>query len=98
MKEENKADRTSSYEAFTKDKKAVLREKQAKLEALMEQHGNEMLYANKELVRVRFALKRIDQRQYGLCTNCGCLIETDLLEVVPESPFCIHCLKQIEAQ
>jgi len=52
--------------------------------------------ARKEIVRIDFALKRISQRQYGICTNCGVLIEQEFLILVPETPFCLDCAKQID--
>lgn len=44
-----------------------------------------------DLVRIRFALKRIEQDQYGLCCDCGCAIEIDRLMIIPETPFCTEC-------
>jgi RNA polymerase-binding transcription factor DksA len=51
---------------------------------------------SKVLTRIDFALKRIRDGQYGLCTNCGVPIQEDLLEKIPETLFCIYCLKKID--
>ncbi|HEY4496992.1 MAG TPA: hypothetical protein VI432_02490 [Candidatus Paceibacterota bacterium] len=45
------------------------------------------------LVNVQSALNRITENKYGLCSNCGNEIETDLLNSVPESNLCKDCKK-----
>ncbi len=46
-----------------------------------------------DIVRIDFALRRIDEGQYGLCTQCGAPIELDRLNFMPETPLCSLCKK-----
>lgn len=46
---------------------------------------------------IDFALKRIKEGQYGLCTNCGCVIDTKRLEIIPETPFCTQCANETQS-
>ena len=41
--------------------------------------------------RVKFAIKRIDTGQYGICCDCGCCVRKEFLEQYTESPFCELC-------
>ncbi len=94
--DQNRAPKCVSRE-FVENSKRTLTERRAALELKYPSEGVLQPYLRSELVKVKFALKRIEQEQYGLCCNCGCLIELELLEVVPESPFCLYCLRTIEA-
>lgn len=49
-----------------------------------------LLHSPKDLVRIKFALTRIKEEQYGICP-CGSFIETGRLDIIPETPFCIRC-------
>jgi len=51
-----------------------------------------------DITRIDFALKRIKENQYGLCANCGGLIQMNRLKTIPEAPFCITCAEEIESQ
>ncbi len=44
-----------------------------------------------EMTRIDLALKRIDNRQYGICAGCHDPIDPKRLEVVPEAEFCSAC-------
>lgn len=46
-----------------------------------------------DITLIDFALKRLEHGQFGLCTNCGVLIEQKRLEFRPETPFCSDCIK-----
>ena len=37
------------------------------------------------------ALIRIGQGSYGYCMNCGVLIDTDRLSVIPTATLCLEC-------
>ncbi len=54
------------------------------------------LHSFNDIVRIDFALKRIDEGQYGLCTSCGSPIEEPHLHFMPETPFCSECQKITE--
>lgn len=43
------------------------------------------------LTRLKIALKRIDDHEFGLCENCGEEIALKRLKAMPESTLCIHC-------
>lgn len=47
-------------------------------------------------LRIREALKRIDDGSYGACDECGAKIDLERLEAIPEATFCIECQKQKE--
>lgn len=46
---------------------------------------------NRQLGRVRLALSKIKIGTYGICESCGNNIESELLEVDPESSLCRSC-------
>jgi RNA polymerase-binding transcription factor DksA len=52
------------------------------------------LHSPKDIRRIDFALKRIENGQYGLCTNCGLPIEMERLKFLPETPFCSKCIRE----
>ncbi len=62
-----------------------------------EEFGNRMAVANEyreQLANVDSALKKIKEKKYGICENCGREIEKDVLELVPESKLCKNCKKR----
>lgn len=53
------------------------------------------IHSENDLKRIRFALKRIEEWNcYGICTNCGVIIEQERLEFMPETPLCAICAKE----
>lgn len=50
-----------------------------------------LLHSQNDLTKIRFALRRIETGQYGLCSNCGITIDIKRLHLIPETPFCIKC-------
>lgn len=42
------------------------------------------------------ALRRLDQKTYGVCEDCGCLIEQPRLEAIPFVMNCIACQSERE--
>ena len=67
--------------------------------AILKQGGEQALsHSLQDIVRIDFALKRIEEGQYGLCTDCGCPIHEGRLKIVPETPFCASCATRIESQ
>lgn len=51
---------------------------------------------NKKSAQIKKALKKIKKGTYGTCEDCGNLIDTDRLSVVPEASLCIKCEKKRE--
>lgn len=46
------------------------------------------------LKRVRAAMKRVEQGEYGKCVQCGKMIDTDRLGIDPTSELCLDCAKK----
>ena len=44
-----------------------------------------------EIIRIQWALKRIEDECYGECTRCGEEIPRVRLELDPSLPTCVHC-------
>lgn len=66
-------------------------------ERILREGGEQALsHSYEDIRRINFALQRMEQRQYGLCTNCGCVVDTKRLEIIPETPFCSDCARTIE--
>jgi len=61
-----------------------------------EQFGHAQVTAVKEqldrrMVQVRKALSMIKIGKYGICDDCGKMIETKRLMIEPEATFCMKC-------
>lgn len=50
------------------------------------------------LYRVDEALKRIEERSYGNCLQCGKMISKKRLAAVPHTELCIDCQKKNESK
>jgi RNA polymerase-binding transcription factor DksA len=48
----------------------------------------------KTLIRIRKALTRIKVGRYGICTNCGQMIDTDRLAIDPTASLCVTCAQR----
>jgi len=46
---------------------------------------------SKRIIQTRKALTRIKIGKYGLCEDCGKMIDTDRLIVYPEATKCVKC-------
>lgn len=51
-----------------------------------------------ELDEVNDALERIRTGRYGLCVRCGKEIAEARLEALPQTPVCIQCARETEAE
>lgn len=51
---------------------------------------------DKTLINIRKALSRIKLGKYGVCTNCGKMIDTDRLAINPAAEFCVSCERSEE--
>lgn len=61
-----------------------------------EQFGHAMSDAmrshlNRRIIQTRKALVRIKIGSYGICENCGNMIDTERLMVSPEATLCVKC-------
>jgi DnaK suppressor protein len=48
------------------------------------------------LQQIDQALARVEEGNYGLCTNCGNPIPEKRLEAVPWTPYCVDCMELSE--
>jgi len=46
---------------------------------------------DRKIIQTRKALSRIKIGKYGICENCGQMIDTDRLIVYPEATLCVKC-------
>ncbi|MCR8550288.1 TraR/DksA family transcriptional regulator [Salipiger sp. P9] len=65
-------------------------------ESAVEREGDEVLESlgasgQAEIARIKAALQRMDEGEYGYCLNCGDAISEARLEVLPEAPLCAAC-------
>jgi DnaK suppressor protein len=51
-----------------------------------------------QLQRIKWALTRMDEGEYGLCQRCEEPINPRRLEFDPTSPLCLECARQREAR
>lgn len=75
----------------------LLSRRESKLEILKRGGEQALSHSPKDITRIDFALRRIEDGQYGICTQCGFLIEQQRLKIVPETPFCAECALVVEA-
>ncbi len=47
--------------------------------------------AKVRLTRLKIALQRVEDHEFGFCENCGEEIAFKRLRALPESTLCIHC-------
>jgi len=52
----------------------------------------------KKIIQTRMALARIKIGKYGICEECGRMINTERLMVKPEATLCIKCEAKKEKQ
>jgi RNA polymerase-binding transcription factor DksA len=45
----------------------------------------------KKIKQVQRALERLNKGKYGLCEDCGQMIDTERLSIYPEATFCAKC-------
>lgn len=53
---------------------------------------------DRKIVQIRKALSRVKIGTYGICENCGKMIDTDRLVVFPETTMCIDCERKLETK
>ncbi len=46
---------------------------------------------DRKIIQTRKALARIKIGRYGICENCGSMIDTDRLMAFPAATFCLRC-------
>lgn len=53
-------------------------------------------HLDRKIIQTRKAMTRIRIGKYGICENCGKMIDTDRLMVFPEATLCVDCEKKKE--
>ncbi len=53
-------------------------------------------FIQKQVVQIRKALTRLRLGKYGICENCGQMIDTDRLAINPEATICMKCAQEDE--
>lgn len=48
-------------------------------------------HLDRKIIQTRKALARVKLGQYGVCEECGQLIDTDRLIIYPEATLCVKC-------
>ncbi len=66
-----------------------------------EQYGHARVTAikaelNNKAKQIKKALGKVKKGKYGICEDCGKMIDTDRLAVFPEATKCIKCEKKRE--
>ena len=86
-----KIDKDVRHEGMSADwsEQAVERENDEVLESL----GN---VADQELLMINYALQRIENNAYFICSDCGDHIPRARLESLPFSSLCVSCAENIE--
>lgn len=51
---------------------------------------------DRRMIQMRKALARVHVGSYGICEECGEMIDTDRLMVFPEATLCVTCEKKRE--
>ncbi|MBT2130081.1 TraR/DksA family transcriptional regulator [Aliiroseovarius lamellibrachiae] len=77
-------DELDSHQSKDWEELAVEREEEEVLEGL----GTS---GQDEIVKIRAALRRIDEGEFGICVKCCDEISEERLAVVPHTPYCQKC-------
>lgn len=48
-------------------------------------------FIKKQIIQIRKALTRLRLGKFGVCEECGKMIDTDRLAIKPETTLCIDC-------
>jgi len=48
-----------------------------------------------ELLKVRKAIQRYQNGEYGICTQCKNPVSVERLQAMPETEFCIECARSL---
>lgn len=68
-------------------------------ELATEREGDEVLEqmgssGQVEIAKIKAALDRMDEGEFGYCVSCGDEISPERLDVVPYTPFCRSCAEK----
>ena len=54
-------------------------------------------FLRRQIIQLRKALTRMKIGKYGICDNCGKMIDTDRLAINPQATTCVKCKKESES-
>ncbi|MEK7182595.1 MAG: TraR/DksA C4-type zinc finger protein [Patescibacteria group bacterium] len=96
---ERRAHEVSTQDPF-KDTKRLLENASPDSDAAV-QFGHARITAikselDRKIIQTKKALARIKIGKYGICENCGNMIDTDRLMIYPEATLCVSCEKKRE--
>lgn len=65
----------------------------SRMDAINNKSVMEVALRNKKskLAKLRVALSKIDEEEFGICSHCNKEIQTARLIYMPESSRCVHC-------
>ena len=87
----NAIDRDIRHEGMTADWSEQVSEREN--DEVLESLGNS---SELELLKVNYALKRIEEGSYFQCDECGTDIPPARLELLPFTAHCVDCAEKIE--
>lgn len=73
----------------TKDWEELATEREG--DEVLEQMGSS---GQVEIAKIKAALDRMDEGEFGYCVSCGDEISPERLDVVPYTPFCRSCAEK----
>lgn len=70
----------------------------SRMDAMQQQAMSQATDARRDqqLIRVKRALERLDDEEYGECLECFVVIPIARLKIDPATEHCIHCAEKIE--
>ncbi|HEU4677373.1 MAG TPA: TraR/DksA C4-type zinc finger protein [Candidatus Paceibacterota bacterium] len=83
---------------LNRQRKRLHSRKASKLQILKDGGEQSLSHSEKDIIYIEYALRRIDENQYGLCSNCGTPIRRERLEAIPEALNCIECQSTTETK
>lgn len=76
-------------------RKWLLARRESKRKIIVEGGERSLFHSPKDIVRIDYALRRIDEGQYGICAKCGAPIAIERLNFMPETPVCVSCAHEM---
>ena len=67
----------------------------SRMDAIQSKSVNEasLRQAEERLSKLKYAYGKVDSPEFGKCKNCGGSIPLQRILLVPESPYCVKCVR-----
>lgn len=88
-KQDPYADKAELFDRASDDSEAQRKAGRERIEAMQRQ-------LTMALIQTRKALTKIKIGKYGVCENCGKMIDTDRLAAMPTATLCVNCERKRE--